>query len=307
MIGCNRVDKHDVNESNPSTANLEQLKKTFEDISLMKPLPHYLFFAGDLVMGYTDTIQLAKELTAWKIIFEQSTLSTTKIKLVTIPGNHEMMGGKNKPSTEPAERTWIRVMQKYIAGKNGPKINEADELQTNQQKLTYSFDYLNTHFIILNTDPVGKEWRVPYKWIKKDLMALPKNTKHIFAIGHKAAFPYQNEDGLNNFISDRDSFWNILEQSNCEAMLAAHNHVYFRHQPHTNKTWQIIAGNGGSLLTEKITDEKEKFFGFTVVNIFKNDKVIVKSYGRNLPNEGYLASTKNTPTTLRDSADISLR
>ena len=57
-------------------------------------------------------------------------------------------------------------MAQYITrGGNGPAAGGADALQTDQSKLSYSFDFKDAHFVTLNTDPVGKDWHVPTAWL----------------------------------------------------------------------------------------------------------------------------------------------
>ena len=75
-IGCNRIDKGDLSPSNASTANLNQLNRTFNDILSLKNKPNFLFFVGDMVLGYTgtDTATLASELRNWVSIYENSGL-----------------------------------------------------------------------------------------------------------------------------------------------------------------------------------------------------------------------------------------
>ena len=140
-------------------------------------------------------------------------------------------------------------MAPYIRGNNGPGIGGADNLTTDQSKLTYSFNYGQDHFIVINTDPVGKDSKTAYKWIASDAQtAKANNARHIFAFGHKPAYssPMKPGDGLEVFAADRDSLWKYLEQYSCEAMFAAHEHLWDTIRPHSGKTYQVIAGNGGS-------------------------------------------------------------
>ena len=305
VFGCNRVDKKDTSYLNPSTANVAHLKRTFEDLANTKPLPNFLFVTGDLILGYSpDTTIIEKELMAWKDIYESSALSKMGIRLVVIPGNHEVMLGKNKPAYEAAERTWIRVMNKYILGNNGPKMFEEDSLLTDQSCLSYSFKFKQAHFVVLNSDPVGKEWQVPYKWIRKDLLHHASKSKQIFVFAHKAAYPFPNEDGLSNVPAARDSFWKVLEQAKCDAFFSAHNHVYYRTQPHAKSTWQVIAGNGGSLLSEEIKDDSLKYFGYTLVQVFSDNKIKATSFGRNFPLNNYQSAPIEMKTTIRDSFQL---
>lgn len=310
VVGCNRVDKADT-VSGTSTANVEQLKKTFADIAALNPKPKFLFFAGDEVFGFTrDTVSLATQLQGWRAIYEASPLYNSGVELVALPGNHEVQDA-SKIAYAAGERTWLRVMAPYVTrGGNGPKAASLDALQTDQSKLTYSFDYQDTHFLTLDTDPVGADWHVPVNWVQQDLTAAAaRGVKHVFAIGHKPAFPYPTAptDGLSLYPDSRDAFWSLLINAHAEAMFAAHNHVYYRTQPANGKTWMVVAGNGGSKLDAGLDSNiptTGQYYGFTLVTVMTSGKVMTYSYGRDIPAASYLASATASVTTVRDSADI---
>jgi hypothetical protein len=309
VVGCNRVEKGDIDPANPSTANVEQLTRTFNEVAALTPPPKFFFFAGDMVYGFKNGPTLQRELKAWLALYEASPLRAAGVTLVPIQGNHESQAksGGSKLAYPDAETTWVNVMGPYIKGSNGPHAGGPDGLQTDQSKLTYSFDYAGTHFVILNTDPVGMDWQVPAKWVATDLAAArAAGVRHIFAIGHKPAYPspLSKEGGLSHFPAVRDAFWAALETSHAEAMLAAHNHLWFKTRP--AKSWQIIAGNGGSQLESKVTGA-DAYYGFTLVEVDKSGTVTAKSYGRDVPGAGYLASSAPNPTTIRDTVDLTWR
>ena len=298
--GCNRVDKEDVNPENPSTANVEQLKKTFEDVAALNPQPDFFFFLGDLIMGYSsDTALLGKELRAWKTIYYQSSLSKTKTKMMVVPGNHELFKGKNKPAYEAAEQCWINNMNEFLPYNNGPKKAGDDNLQTDQSRLTASFNFKKSHFILCNTDGVGMESKVPIQWIAKDLKTAKKN-QPIFIFSHEPCVAYNGEKGMDTSKNLRKKFWSLLEESNVTAMVSAHNHLYFKKQFNEGKTWQIIAGNGGSKLEKEVTKKQDQFYGFVQIKVFKNKKVELNMYGRDFNVDNYLAAP-TSPTTVRDN------
>lgn len=308
VVGCNRVDKADTSTlSNASTANVEELERTFADVAAISPKPKYFFFAGDEVFGFTaDSVALANELTAWRAIYEASPLASSGIEPVTLPGNHEVQNAA-KAAYPAAERTWLRVMAPYLthAG-DGPAAGGADKLATDQRRLSYSFDYQDTHFVLLNTDPVGADWHVPTNWVQSDIAAArSKGAKHVFVIGHKPAYPYPTAptDGLSEDPAARDAFWNVLANNHVEAMFAAHNHVYYRAQP-TGNTWMVVAGNGGSRLDSGLDPSIPStglYYGYTLVTVTNSGHVIVRSFGRDIP-ASYVAPV-TAPTTLRDSLD----
>jgi len=320
VVGCNRVDKADTNmTTNPSTANQDALLRAFTEIAAMRPLPRFVFFAGDMVYGYSptlaDTVKLAQQLTSWLALYEASPLAATGVELVPLEGNHEVQNSK-KIAFAAAERTWLRVMSPYIprAG-NGPAAGGADNLATDQSMLTYSFDFARTHFVLVNTDPVGKDGSAPIHWIADDLAAAQaSHAKHIFVITHKPAYAYPpslyipplaQEDGLGGtYPLERDALWGSFADAGVEAMLSAHNHLYYRTQGAVGATWQVVAGNGGSPIEPIVDRASQSWFGYSVVTVHRNNQVTLTSYAHQVPTEGYLASSAAYPTVIRDEADI---
>jgi hypothetical protein len=305
-VGCNRVDKDDIAEDNPSSGNVIQLRKTFEEVSQLKPVPDYFFFTGDMVMGYVkfDTAKLAKELSAWRNIFETSTLAKTKIKLVAVPGNHELLISKKASTGMAEEKIWLREMAPFVRGSNGPKKGGKDSLDNDESKMSYSFDYKGSHFVMLNTDGMGQECRAPKYWVNDDLeKARANNPAHIFVFSHIPPYGAPKMNGPVEQLDDNYAFWDVLEKNKADAMFSAHDHVYCRLLPHPGKTSMVISGNGGSPLNERCT-EAQKFYGYTLVKVYKSGKVITCAMGRPVPKAGYMAPVDG-PTTPRDSANIS--
>ena len=308
VVGCNRLAAPE-SLGVVSTANVQELNRTFADIAALNPKPNFLFFNGDLVFGYTnDSTALDRELKGWIALYQASALATSGVELVTIPGNHET-DNLAKVAYPPGERTWLRDMAAYITrGGNGPGVGGADALQTDQSKLSYSFDFKDAHFVTLNTDPVGKDWHVPTSWVTSDLAAArTRGQKHIFAIGHKPAYPYPTvpTDGLVFDQASRDAFWTSLQANQVEGMFSAHNHVAYRTQP-TGHTWMIIAGNGGTPIDATVDPTipgTGTWFGFTLVTVTNSGRVFSKMYGRDVPAAGY-ATAPTVATTLRDSVEI---
>ena len=114
--------------------------------------------------------------------------------------------------------------------------------------------------------------------------------KHIFVIQHKPAYSYPTvaTDGLAFDIPARDAYWNVLVNNQVEGVFSAHNHEYWRAQP-TGKTWQVIAGNGGTPIDAGLDltiPSSGGYYGFTVVSVTNSGRVFSKSYGRDVPAGG---------------------
>ena len=325
FMGCNRVDGKDTRNSNTnaSTANIPELERTFNEIAGLNPAPAFYFFLGDEVLGLEkDTSALSTQLQAWKLQYANkifSGLPASGIQLVAIPGNHEMLyetktkKGKEEVPNKHATDTWINQMSSYMP--TGVTINRVSGKDSLDNRMTYSFTYNNTHFILLNTDTYNKNGTIgmaPAEWIIADIVAAKKDpaVKHIFLLGHKPAIvsqPIYVYDGENTMdTSVVKAIWPVMDSNQVEAMLSAHSHQYDRLQPDSNMSYQVIAGNGGSPYEHKAAkDTARQFFGYTIVYIMKNQQVIVQSMGRSVPASNYLESiSSGLLTTIRDQAII---
>ena len=297
--------------ASPARQTFQELNRTFSDIAALNPKPNFFFMDGDLVLGYTnDSTNLDKELQAWIALYKASPLATSGVELVTIPGNHETQNTA-KVSTAPGERVWLRDMAAYITrGGNGPVAGGADALQTDQSHLTYSFDFKDAHFVTLNTDPVGDDWHVPVYWVAEDIAAArARGQKHVFAIGHKPAYPYPTvpTDGLVFDPVSRNAFWNILQSNQVGAWFSGAQSRQLSQPADRAPTWMIIAGNGGCAdrrdLSIRRLRARERGSGSRFVTVTNSGRVFSKSYGRDAPATNY-AGVPTDATTMRDSTEI---
>ena len=305
VVGCDRENPADT-IGVASTANVCEVNRLFTEVMGLAPQPDFLIVTGDLVYNYSgDTTVLARQLAGWLALYAAHPISSTSIQLIALPGNHELENASNgKASYAAAERTWVRTMSSHILGNNGPTPGQyvQDSIQTSQRQLTYSFNHKTDHFVMLNTDPTGWDAHVPTKWLSADLQAARKNNaRHIFCFGHKPAYPSALTPGNGLDPYNANLFWTVLEANQCEALFSAHDHLWDKIQPVAGKTWQIIAGNGGSV-TE--TPWTTPYFGYTLVNIFTDSSISIKSYGHTINPSTYTICLPNVPTTVYDSVSI---
>ena len=167
---------------------------------------------------------------------------------------------------------WIR--DEYDTGHNdsrGPLKNFTNQDGPNGSvETTYSFDYGNAHFIVLNmywngNTTSGSDWALGfadvvdnlYEWLIEDLYS---NTKPVVIVyGHAAAFPQYRHFADDGFITEtpqnRDRFWKILNDRKVIAYFCGHTHFYYHKQVVSNDssyydwepfTWQIDLGNAGN-------------------------------------------------------------
>ncbi|UTW66601.1 hypothetical protein KFE94_00385 [bacterium SCSIO 12643] len=318
VMGCNRISWHDNKPAWDSSAfynaahtNIVQLNATFDDAINLTHTPDYFFFVGDLVLAENiDTNKLVDQLTAWKQLYNQHAISSSTIKMVAIPGNHEFLYSEppyyNEVPNQYANEIWLRLMSDFIVGNNGPGIGGPDSLIYNESQLTYSINHKGDHFVLMNTDTYDEPGKVPVNWITNDISTWRASNPngHIFLLGHKPAYDANgiatgdtSDPGLGFDTNQVHDIWQSMNTHHCEAMLSAHEHLFWAGQPTTSPSWQIIAGNGGTTL------DSGNHFGFTEVQVMSDGTVRAISHGRVVPTPvDYGPQT--TPTMALDTFDL---
>lgn len=179
-----------------------------------------------------------------------------------VVGNHEeeTIDDMTWIRDEYANGNGLRTPLKSFTNENGP----AGSVET-----TYSWDYNNAHFVVLNeywnggtaagSDVAADGDVVPglRQWLAADLAANAK--PYVFVIGHEPAFPANRHigDSLDANVANRDAFWSLMESYNVDAYLVGHTHYYSRHKGDASgigNVWQIDAGAAGNGDDETFVD-----------------------------------------------------
>jgi hypothetical protein len=193
-----------------------------------------------------------------------------------VPGNHETECKACPVNADGQKQSKVENEQAYVASMGDLVVDSArfagivgsaptninygpaagaspDSLTTDQSKLSYSFDWQNLHFAVINTDPVGQETSAPAQWLAADFAAASgRGAKKFFVFGHKPAFTYAYAPGVSGSGLDatpattarRNAFWNVIEQYRA-TYFCGHQHTYHVSQP-LGGAYQVVVGSGGS-------------------------------------------------------------
>ena len=318
--GC-RVSKSDLDPTNnPSSANLPELDQTLADLDALADTPRYWFFVGDLVDGLqSGSTTLQTQLAAWADLYHAAPVSS-KLDLVPVSGNHEMLYKTNKMelSNASADGVWTSWLATNGFAKhagNGPSNAppNADALQDDQGALTYSFDDGGAHYVVLDTDswtttpdPATSDTQIGWialQWLTQDLAAAQANPSitGIYLFGHKPLIhpsgATDSADAINPALAP--AMEQLLDQTpKVKGYFTSHAHLWMTTQLPGRGVFQVIAGNGGSALESSWT-EPNPYFGFTVVKTYASGKVGVVSYRRPAPTP-YNAPTSTAATPVAE-------
>lgn len=310
FVGCNRVQWNDISaHSDASSANIDALKNIFSHVAASKQKTDYFFFLGDIVTGEATNAILDSELKAWNQDYDNGVFSNFKasgITLIPVPGNHELLN-KNETPLAGTTDTWMKYMGKYMP-KNRDSITGSN---ASVDRMTYGFKNKtgNIAFIVMNTDTyntegpggIGLESQIPYNWVKKQVAAYraDKSVEHIFVMGHRPFYVNCARDTTHQGMRDStrsNPVWRSFQDNKVASMLSAHVHQYQRMQP-LSKTYQLIAGNGGSPL-HGVTPPT--YFGYTRINVWASGRIEMISEGYDAPTPYYTA-VPNPKWSIRDS------
>jgi hypothetical protein len=252
-------------------------------IQMLRHDPHFLFFTGDLISGYTSSVDdFRAQLRSWKRIYGPL---WRWVPIYTGMGNHESLLNElstserfDKSGAESAESIFA---SEFVHPVNGPEP-ERPGLPPYKGSV-YSFDYAGCHFVQLNSDYwyssnpqelggnyFGRLLPGQLEWFEKDLAAARRNNAtHIFVFVHEPAFPNGGHvsDSLwgggvqPEGVEARDRFWTAVSEAKAVAVFNGHEHNYSRMRVDTNTpvhrdgspnpkfknpVWQITQGAAGA-------------------------------------------------------------
>jgi len=206
----------------------------------------FIIVVGDMITGSAKSSTHMNRLKKWKDVVEKY-----GIPFYVGAGNHEI-------ESELSENI---VRSIFEMPENGP---------AGLKELAYSFDYGDSHFIMLDTDifndfhAIGEE---QLRWLKEDLEKNQK--KNIFVFGHEPAYPVYNHVGssLDKYPFQRDGLWSVFKKYKVSAYICGHEHLY--NKAVHESVYQIITGGGGAPIA--IAEKKGGFYNFVVIDV-KSDR-----------------------------------
>ncbi|MEA1949785.1 MAG: metallophosphoesterase [Planctomycetota bacterium] len=195
----------------------------------------FVLFPGDLVKGYVNQTTLQSQLLTWRDTIQP--VYDAGIPIYAVRGNHDV----GSPAGVTA---WNNIFSgAYALPGNGP---------AGETNLTYSVEHKNA--LILGLDEYTPNHQVNQTWVDAKLDA---NTQpHIFAFGHEPAFAANHADCLDDYPSNRNSFWESLATAGGRTYFAGHDHFYDHARiddgdgNQDNDLHQYIVGTGGAPLRD---------------------------------------------------------
>jgi hypothetical protein len=237
---------------------LKILERAIYEINQLDP--DFVMHVGDMVQGYTwDQDEWLREKDEFK-----SYMNKLTVPWYSAAGNHDVFN----PFRDPNDRTYEELYKEYF----GP--------------LYYSFDYKNSHFIVMYTDEAMKSAPVisdnQLQWLKSDLEGA--NKTNVFIFMHKPIWDYEN--------SNWDKFHELIKGFPVRAVVAGHYHAYSKNINKDGIQYYIMGPAGaeaymsGDQLTGyfhhynvlSVEGEKFKMAVVKIGNVESDDYVLGEDY-----------------------------
>jgi hypothetical protein len=194
-------------------------------------------FAGDIAESGAgaSASTYATQLATWKNGI--AALYNAGIGVYPIRGNHE--SDVKNVSIEAWNTAFSGI---HLLPANGP---------AGETNLTYSFAYKNALFIGL--DEYVSKHRVNQPWLEQQL-ASKQTRPHLFVFGHEPAFKVFHSDTLDDYVSERDTFWKSLAEAGGRTYFSGHDHFFDLARIDdgdgnpNDDLYQLVVGTGGGEL-----------------------------------------------------------
>jgi hypothetical protein len=263
--------------TNPSGTQLNfgQIKEWIDSPTSEMPAPAFMVMTGDFPAVSTATNPSETD----DII---NTVFGSDFVWFPVIGNHEISDGISNfnwcRDTKFQTLPWIV--------NSGP---------TGSINTTYSWEYENAHFVVLNgywdgtTNSGGDHARdgdiVPVlrNWIDSDLFTTDKIHKFVFI--HEPAYPEHRHigDSLDKYPANRDAFVTMLDNNSVETLFCGHTHFY----EHDTSSEYPLLGNVHQLTNAKFRAETGEG-GHTITYVLINGtKTTYKIYNASSTTNGY--------------------
>ncbi|GAK56790.1 metallophosphoesterase [Candidatus Vecturithrix granuli] len=140
---------------------------------------------------------------------------------------------------------WYAVVGNHDVGSISSQEMYQSVMDSPSDQLYYSFNLINSHFIILDTEIPGQEGGIvgeQLTWLRQDLQSYASSAQYLFVFMHRPVFPqghYRSHD-----LANAQELHQLFMQYGVDAVFAGHEHQYYLYQK--DAIAYIVTGGGGA-------------------------------------------------------------
>jgi hypothetical protein len=139
-------------------------------------------------------------------------------------------------------------------------------------ELYYSFDLIDSHFIILDTVIPGQAAAIigeQLAWLKSDLQTFADSAQHIFVFTHHPVYPQAHYHGHD--LANADELHQLFSQYGVDIVFSGHEHQYYIYQK-GSMPYVVTGGGGAPIYTGGIG---ESYHHYLLVEILPPNTILI--------------------------------
>ncbi|MHB1000365.1 MAG: metallophosphoesterase family protein [Armatimonadota bacterium] len=134
--------------------------------------------------------------------------------------------------------------------------------------LYYSFDFLNSHFIVLDSEIIDQQAKIigdQLTWLKDDLRT-SSDAAHVFVFIHRPLYPADGHIGrcMDMYPAERDALHKLFVDNKVDIVFSGHEHIFY--DKNKDGVRYIITGGAGSPLYESV-DGTGMFHHYVLIHV----------------------------------------
>ena len=172
-----------------------------------------------------------------------------------------------------AKMSWYGVVGNHEVNSLASQQIYQEVLNFPGNELYYSFDTLNSHFIILDTEIPGQIAAIigeQLAWLKHDLQTRPPAAQYTFVFTHRPLFPQRSKRGSN--LLNADELHQLFRQYKVDIVFSGHEHEYYTFPKDT--LHYVITGGAGAPVGK--SPAGQGFHHFLLVELLAPGEILIQ-------------------------------
>ena len=193
--------------------------------------------------------------------------------MIAIPGNRRQWEYfLNVTAPVAAIMPWYATIGNHDVNSLATQRIYQEVMDLPGNELYYSFDTINSHFIVLDTEIPGQVGGIVGEqliWLKQDLQTFANSAEYVFVFTHRPVYPqgrYRGED-----LANADELHQLFTEHGVDIIFSGHEHQYYIYPK--GSLHYVVTGGGGAPIYEGGTGES--FHHYLLVELLPPENILI--------------------------------
>ncbi len=258
------------------------------------PVGSSFLVLGDNRSGNSTYRKIVKSMTS---LFPFAACVINTGDMIRHAGNRKEWGNFMKMTVPLAETMpWYAAIGNHDVNSLASQQIYQEIMDLPGNELYYSFDALNSHFIVLDTEIPGEGGGIvgeQLTWLKQDLQTHAPTAQFLFVVIHHPLYPQGRYQGHN--LTNADELHQLFMDAGVDVVFAGHEHQYYVYRKDTIP--YVVTGGGGALIYKGGIGEQ--YHHFLLVELLPPDTIVIHVLdvrGKEIRTDSITSHTPDSPS-----------